>query len=230
MRQQNVFERQGKKLALYAGVLDQAHNGDRYELAGVTTEVLQEGTPENGQRWTVLATVRMRCKVPRVPTGDDPREWDYLRDGDGQIVYDVYTGIGTASPEDITNPNEKKRPLPIAETRAKKRAMSDATNIAEEVAEEFGGAEEGGNASRGGSNYNPAERNRAQAASDVPPAARKPAKDTSGEPITEQQKTAIASIVTRLSLEAVDTAGWTQGQAGEWIKQNANARPAKAAA
>lgn len=97
----------GKQMALYAGLLDQAHKDG---LKGIDTELLQVPTPENGNVAIVKAVVEM------APIDDM------------SIIERSFSGIGDASPDNVG-----KAIIPHiirqAETRAKARALRDATNI-----------------------------------------------------------------------------------------------------
>ena len=106
-----VYKAQGGKDAvLYAGLLAMAHEAG---LTGITTQIVQLPSAENGHTCICTAEVTM-C-----------RNNDYMK----------FTGIGDA---DLSN---VKRGLPIirmAETRAKARALRDAVNVGEAAFEEYG--------------------------------------------------------------------------------------------
>ena len=100
----------GKDAVLYAGLLAMAHEAG---LTGITTQIVQLPSAENGHTCICTAEVTM-C-----------RNNDYMK----------FTGIGDA---DLSN---VKRGLPIirmAETRAKARALRDAVNVGEAAFEEYG--------------------------------------------------------------------------------------------
>ena len=99
-----IFDKQGKKtgerqVATYQGLLARAHEDG---LRSITTELVQTPTRDNGQTAIVRAVVTT---------------------GRG-----VYCGIGDASPANV-NARVAAHLLRMAETRAKARALRDATNI-----------------------------------------------------------------------------------------------------
>lgn len=106
-----TVERDGKTYALYAGLLDAAHEKG---LLSIETALVQIPTPENANVAICTATVRM---------------------GDKDGVTRTFTGIGDASP---TNVNRMMAPhiIRMAETRSKARALRDAINLAEALADD----------------------------------------------------------------------------------------------
>lgn len=104
------IERRGVRMILYAGVLQKAHEQG---IASIDTELVQAPGPDNGRLAIVKATVEM---------GDGTR----------------WSGLGDASPES-TSSQMVPHLLRLAETRAKARALKDATNIAVVSMEETGG-------------------------------------------------------------------------------------------
>jgi hypothetical protein len=118
-----LMERQGKTVALYAGLLDAAHERG---LKSITTKLLQAPTEQNGQIAICQATVVMEEHGPE------------------GMVTRTFSGIGDADPSNVTRMlvNAIVR---MSETRAKARALRDALNVAELVAaEEFGEDGHGG--------------------------------------------------------------------------------------
>ncbi len=103
------IERQGRRMVLFAGILDAAHERG---LCGIDTELLQTPTTENGEVAIVKAVVDM---------------------GDGR----TFSGIGDASPANVGKAI-KLHTIRMAETRAKARALRDAVNIGATALEELG--------------------------------------------------------------------------------------------
>ena len=97
----------GKPHPTYSGLLDEAH---KKGLVSITTELLQAPLEENRYMAIIRATVTMK---------------------EG-----MFDGIGDATP---LNVNKMIAPhiVRMAETRAKGRALRDALNIGEALAEEF---------------------------------------------------------------------------------------------
>lgn len=95
-----VYERKGKRMAYYGGLLDAAHDND---TLSITTELIQIGTVANDRVFIVKAFVT-------TPKG-------------------TFSGYGDADPSNVSRemlPNL----LRLAETRAKARALRDAINAA----------------------------------------------------------------------------------------------------
>lgn len=109
MKKEFLVERQGKQFCLYAGLLDLAHTNG---LKSIVTKIHQIPTNENGNNAVVSATA----------TFEDGRE---------------FTGIGDAAPNNVAKPMANCV-LRFAETRAKARALRDATNIGVAAFEELG--------------------------------------------------------------------------------------------
>jgi len=107
----HIIERAGRKMVLYAGLLNEAHE---MGLKRISTTLIQIPTAENGNVAIVAAEVEMK---------------------DGGI----FSGIGDASPENV-NKMVAKALIRMGETRAKARALRDAINIdmvaADEVPED----------------------------------------------------------------------------------------------
>lgn len=103
-----IVSLQGKEHPLYGGVLALAHE---MGLLGIEVDLVQIPTDENGQTAIARATVRMA--------------------GDA-----VFADYGDASPRN-TNARIATALIRMASTRAKGRALRDAVNIGETLAEEI---------------------------------------------------------------------------------------------
>jgi hypothetical protein len=107
---QFLVEREGRTVALYAGLLDAAH---RAGLKRITTTVVQVGAPANGETWVVAAEV--------------------------ETERGTFGGLGDASPANVPPELAGALPR-LAETRAKARALRDALNAGALLTlEELGG-------------------------------------------------------------------------------------------
>jgi hypothetical protein len=108
---QYVIQREGKSYALYAGLLDLAPERG---LLSIETVIVQLPTEANGNIAVVQATVRL---------------------SDAQGVLRSFQGIGDAAPGNV---NRMMTPhlLRMAETRAKARALRDAVNVGEALADD----------------------------------------------------------------------------------------------
>jgi hypothetical protein len=103
-----LVERQGKQFALYAGLLDLAHQEG---LRAITTELVQAPTEANGQ----VAICRAIVVTEK----------------------GTFTGLGDACPSNVARlmvPHLVR----LAETRAKARALRDAVNVGMAAVEELG--------------------------------------------------------------------------------------------
>jgi hypothetical protein len=111
MDRRYVIQREGKDFALYAGLLDLAHERG---LLSIETVLVQLPTEANGNIAVVQATVRL---------------------SDAQGVLRTFQGIGDAAPGNV---NRMMAPhiLRLAETRAKARALRDAVNVGEALADD----------------------------------------------------------------------------------------------
>jgi hypothetical protein len=111
MDRRYVIQREGKDFALYAGLLDLAHERG---LLSIETVLVQLPTEANGNVAVVQATVRL---------------------SDAQGVLRSFQGIGDAAPGNV---NRMMAPhlLRLAETRAKARALRDAVNVGEALADD----------------------------------------------------------------------------------------------
>jgi hypothetical protein len=111
MDRRYVIQREGKDFALYAGLLDLAHERG---LLSIETVLVQLPTEANGNVAVVQATVRL---------------------SDAQGVLRTFQGIGDAAPGNV---NRMMAPhiLRMAETRAKARALRDAVNVGEALADD----------------------------------------------------------------------------------------------
>lgn len=111
MDRRYVIQREGKDFALYAGLLDLAHERG---LLSIETVIVQLPTEANGNMAVVQAAVRL---------------------SDAQGVLRTFQGIGDAAPGNV---NRMMAPhiLRMAETRAKARALRDAVNVGEALADD----------------------------------------------------------------------------------------------
>jgi hypothetical protein len=111
MDRRYVIQREGKDFALYAGLLNLAHERG---LLSIETVLVQLPTEANGNIAVVQATVRL---------------------SDAQGVLRSFQGIGDAAPGNV---NRMMAPhiLRLAETRAKARALRDAVNVGEALADD----------------------------------------------------------------------------------------------
>ena len=112
MKKEFMVERQGKSFALYAGLLDLAHEK---VLQSITTELVQ--VPNEGNNRTAICTA-----VVTMQKGESVQS---------------FTGIGDAAPNNVA-PAMQTCLIRMAETRAKARALRDATNIGVAAFEELG--------------------------------------------------------------------------------------------
>jgi hypothetical protein len=109
LKREFLIDRQGKTFALYAGLLDEAHQNG---LKSIRTRVIQAPSAENGDTTICVAEVEM---------------------GDGR----VFSGIGDANPQNVGR-NIAMHSIRMAETRAKARALRDAINVGTVALEELG--------------------------------------------------------------------------------------------
>jgi len=117
MKPEFVIKRQGKDFVLYAGLLDAAHTAG---LARINTELVQIPSPDNDH----VAICRAIA--------------EFVNDA-GQVR--VFSGIGDAAPNNVA-PQMKAALIRMAETRAKARALRDATNVGATSLEELGNDED----------------------------------------------------------------------------------------
>jgi hypothetical protein len=113
------IERQGRRMVLYAGLLQEAH--ESHDLHSVDTILLQAPTEANGN----VAIARALVTLDSQEDPEDRRK---------------FTGIGDASPENVGR-NIVPHLIRMAETRAKARALRDAINVGVAAFEELGGEE-----------------------------------------------------------------------------------------
>jgi hypothetical protein len=109
MKREFLIERQGKVFALYAGLLDEAH---QHGLSGITTALVQIPTPENGNMAICQAVVTMD-----VWDDEHTQAWRQRE----------YSGLGDANPANAGKIAGNAL-IRMAETRAKARALRDAVN------------------------------------------------------------------------------------------------------
>ncbi len=115
-----VVSLQGRAYATWAYTLDTAHGMNTAALVrflGISTQIVQLPTTENGMVAVVHATVT----------------W---RNAEGDTVQ--FQGIGDANPTNC-GPVGKSALLRMAEVRAKGRALRDSVNIGDVLEEEMGG-------------------------------------------------------------------------------------------
>ena len=112
MKKEFLIERQGKTFALYAGLIDAAHDQG---LHSIETAIVQIPTEEN--KFVAICTAKVTMAR--------------------NSGYDSFSGIGDASPQNVT-PAMRNCLLRMAETRAKARALRDAVNIGVAAFEELG--------------------------------------------------------------------------------------------
>lgn len=120
IKDEHWIERQGKRMVLYSGLLDEAHQRG---LLSIDTELIQSPGPDNNNTAIVKARVGMRGNVP---------------DSEGEVEDSTFSGIGDANPENVGK-NIKPHLIRMAETRAKARALRDAVNVHALAFEELGG-------------------------------------------------------------------------------------------
>ena len=103
-----IINRQGKDYVLYAGLLNAAHDNG---LRGITTNLVQVGSPSNGNVTIVHAVITMA-------------------DPDAPEKTLTFTGLGEVNHAKDT-PIALSVPVRMAETRAKGRAFRDALNASD---------------------------------------------------------------------------------------------------
>ena len=106
MQREFIITRQGRDYVMYAGLLDAAH---RDGLAGIRTTLLQPPSPANG--FTAICHAEVTTSRG------------------------TFAALGDADPENAPRPMVNAL-VRLAETRAKARALADATNIAMPFIEE----------------------------------------------------------------------------------------------
>lgn len=112
MKPEFFIERQGKRMVLYAGLLDEAHEQG---LRSIDTELLQVPTEANGN----VAIVKAKIEIERSHATHE------------------FTGIGDAGPHNVGRMIQSHL-IRMAETRAKARALRDAVNVGAMAYEETG--------------------------------------------------------------------------------------------
>jgi hypothetical protein len=113
IRPEFLVERQGKQLVLYSGLLDLAH---RQGLKVIRTRLVQVPSEDNAQTAIVSAEV--------------------------ETDRGTFSGIGDASPANVSRALLTAT-IRLAETRAKARALRDATNVGVVALEELGDVDPG---------------------------------------------------------------------------------------
>lgn len=113
MDRKHIVSLQGRDYPLWAGVLAEAHE---LGLIGIATRLVQIPSEENGQTAIVKAIVTMR--------------------GGGPTDHRTFEAYGDASPKNVAS-RLVTALIRFAETRAKGRALRDACNIGEVMAEEL---------------------------------------------------------------------------------------------
>jgi hypothetical protein len=108
MKREFLVERGGRTFALYAGLLDEAHEQG---LKGITTELVQAPSDVNG----LVAVCRATVVTER----------------------GTFTGLGDACPTNVSR-QMLPHLIRLAETRAKARALRDAVNVGVTALEELG--------------------------------------------------------------------------------------------
>lgn len=103
-----VIQQQGKDFVLYPGLVDLAH---KQGLVSIITDPVQFADDTNGQMSRFKATVTMQR-----PVGDD------------HLLIQTFVGYGDANPRNVTRLMLTCLDR-MAETRAKARALRDATNV-----------------------------------------------------------------------------------------------------
>ena len=179
-RKRFMVQRDGRPFVLYAGLLDLGH---RQGLRDITTTLVQLPSELNGSTAVVHATV----------------------------VTDrgTYTGLGDANPANVTRMMVPHL-IRMAETRAKARALRDATNVGVTAFEELGEASPGAASEPAwGSTTSSA----AAAAAGGGTAAPRRVQPLEG-PINETQRDAIASLEKALHLAPSDPSGLSAAAAG----------------
>lgn len=115
-----VITRQGRPHVLYVGLLNEFHVRFEKYSRSISTELLQLPTEDNGNVAVVRAVVRA---------------WDHdAGTSDNNEEYS-YSGIGDASPENVGRAIAPHI-IRMAETRAKARALRDAINVSQALADD----------------------------------------------------------------------------------------------
>lgn len=211
MKPQFIVNREGKDFVLYAGLLDLAHEKG---LKGITTTLIQIPSELNGMTAICAAIVDM-------PGGQ-------------------YSGLGDASRGNVTR-MMAPHIIRMAETRAKARALRDATNIGVTAFEELGGddpapapvrapgvatngaARVDEDLGRGSAAPRPIRREGPAYDESGPPRA----VQQTGAPATESQLTTIAKLSKAAGREAPDIEGLNRAQASQIISDLIQGMPAR---
>lgn len=186
-----VIRQQGRSFALYAGLLDLAH---QQGLKGISTTIVQIPSELNGMTAIVHATV------------DTERG--------------TFMGLGDANPANVTRMMVPHL-IRMAETRAKARALRDATNVGVAAFEELGDGGGGSDAHGDGSVQESAWPRGGGGGAAPRPVMTGPARP--------EQLAAIARLMVAAG-ETVDTEGMTAAKAGQEIVRLQDAARANGAA
>lgn len=119
----HIIKQQGKEFVLYVGLLDLAHS---LGLNSIETTLIQIPSDLNGNTAIVAATVEMQDRSSNVDEPDEPVR--------------RFSGLGDACPTNVSKLMAAHL-IRMAETRAKARALRDATNVGVTAFEELGGDE-----------------------------------------------------------------------------------------
>jgi len=120
MENKYLVNLKGKDYPVYAGVLNEAHKKD---LLGIETKLVQIPTEENGNTAIIKAIVYLQFSGGTIG----------IKDTKGVKQFEAY---GDANPKNV-NSIIVTALIRMAETRAKGRALRDAVNIGDTLAEEI---------------------------------------------------------------------------------------------
>lgn len=195
MKKEFIVERQGKTFVLYAGLLDLAHEQG---MTGITTSIVQ--LPSEANKFTAVCTATISLE----------------KDGKGT----TFTGIGDAAPNNVA-PAMQTCLIRMAETRAKARALRDAVNVGAAALEELGE----GNVGNDADDFRPPSRAASRAVRAAGPRTAAGPNRTAAAPtaatgeITDAQRNAIITLCNRKNQSPPDMEGWTEQEAGEYLKK-----------
>ena len=182
MKKEFLIERQGKTFCLYVGLLNLAHETG---LKSIKTELVQ--VPSEGNNRVAICTAVVTME----------------KDG----VERTFTGIGDAAPNNVA-PAMQTCLIRMAETRAKARALRDATNVGVAAFEELGDEDATDSAPERGYRTSPPVRPMRPTAPPVrsaAPALRVASAEPKGEaaPIPADMKNPNVNRITETQMEAV---------------------------